>query len=261
MKIRNKLLVGYLVIVILMSIIGVIAIWSNDMANSEMVQIENKYWLGTKAAMDFRTNVYAIHGHIMCYVNGEKEAREEIEWFKENITRDQKDMNRSHLFSQETLDNVYGLLSEFYASVDDVMKAVDEGNKTEVDEKVEIMDERAMTIKAVILVMVDEASENMERKINDVIETLQFSNILLGIACIMVLVFGATFTVVFSNHITKPIIRMTKAADEISTGKRDVEFLNIERNDEIGDLARSFDRMINSVKLAMEILEKDNNEK
>ena len=71
---------------------------------------------------------------------------------------------------------------------------------------------------------------------------------------VFVLIFGISFTMIFSNSITRPINRMTDAANRISSGKEDVEFLNIERDDEIGDLSKSFDRMINSVRMAIEVM-------
>jgi nitrogen fixation/metabolism regulation signal transduction histidine kinase len=58
-------------------------------------------------------------------------------------------------------------------------------------------------------------------------------------------------SVAFANYITTPIKRLTKAIEEISTGNTNVQITDKDREDEIGDLARAFDRTMVSLKLAM----------
>ncbi len=55
---------------------------------------------------------------------------------------------------------------------------------------------------------------------------------------------------VFSATISRPIKKLTKTIEDISLGKMDTEVEGKERKDEIGDLARAFDRTIVSLKLA-----------
>ncbi|MCM3601824.1 sensor histidine kinase [Robertmurraya korlensis] len=50
----------------------------------------------------------------------------------------------------------------------------------------------------------------------------------------------------FSLGITRPVLKLTQAANELSNGKFDVE-INVETNDEIAFLARTFDRMRNNI--------------
>lgn len=61
--------------------------------------------------------------------------------------------------------------------------------------------------------------------------------LLLLIMCVLFLV-----TYWFSLSITKPIIQLTKVANELSNGRFDIQ-VKIETNDEIAFLARTFDRM------------------
>lgn len=50
----------------------------------------------------------------------------------------------------------------------------------------------------------------------------------------------------FSLGITRPVLKLTQAANELSNGKFDVE-IKVETNDEIAFLARTFDRMRNNI--------------
>ena len=54
-----------------------------------------------------------------------------------------------------------------------------------------------------------------------------------------------------SRLISKPIENLTKTVDDVSMGKLSVRIKGKERDDEIGDLARAFDRTLVSLKLAM----------
>ncbi|QQG39498.1 MAG: HAMP domain-containing protein [Candidatus Aenigmatarchaeota archaeon] len=69
----------------------------------------------------------------------------------------------------------------------------------------------------------------------------------------MALIMGALITVAlyaFRSHIIKPIGRLTETINSISMGRLDVEVEGKERKDEIGDLARAFERTVVSLKLA-----------
>ena len=59
------------------------------------------------------------------------------------------------------------------------------------------------------------------------------------------------FGLYLSRFISKPIQQLTKTIEDISMGKLDTEIKGKERKDEIGDLARAFERTIVSLKLAM----------
>ncbi len=59
------------------------------------------------------------------------------------------------------------------------------------------------------------------------------------------------FSIFVSRQIINPINKITRVIDDISHGKFDVAVEGTDSNDEIGDLARAFDRTLVSLKLAM----------
>ncbi|HKA43886.1 MAG TPA: DUF3365 domain-containing protein [Burkholderiales bacterium] len=62
--------------------------------------------------------------------------------------------------------------------------------------------------------------------------------------------------VMMSALIVQPITRMSKAADEISTGNTDIPEFGEEGGDEVALLAKSFNRMRRSLEKAIELIEK-----
>lgn len=78
------------------------------------------------------------------------------------------------------------------------------------------------------------------RKSNDL------NNIIYIFAGVVAVILGVTYWL--ASRITSPIKELAVAADRISKGETDVE-LDINRNDEIGELAGAFNRMVASIKI------------
>ncbi len=55
----------------------------------------------------------------------------------------------------------------------------------------------------------------------------------------------------FAGMITRPIVQLRNAADRISRGDVENAEISVDRNDEVGDLARAFQRMLTSVRILM----------
>jgi HAMP domain-containing protein len=72
---------------------------------------------------------------------------------------------------------------------------------------------------------------------------------------IFAIILGSIFAAALGKGISKPVVDLTKAADEISMGKIDTS-INVKTNDEINELAQAIERMRMSLKKAMERLTK-----
>jgi len=78
-----------------------------------------------------------------------------------------------------------------------------------------------------------------------------FMTSLLGVFLLAFIVLN----VVLSFLVIRPIVRMSRAADEVSTGNFDVPEFTVGSSDEIGVLATSFNRLRRSLEKAMKLLE------
>ncbi len=72
----------------------------------------------------------------------------------------------------------------------------------------------------------------------------------------IVIVIGAVFILIFSNKITKPIIEMSKVAENISNLNFD-KVININSKDEIGDLGNSINKISDKLNKSIKELKQD----
>lgn len=77
----------------------------------------------------------------------------------------------------------------------------------------------------------------------------------LAIAFAIAVVFIAVLIYFTNSKITTPIVEISKTADKISAGEMDTEVPHQDRDDEIGILAKSIERLRRSLKVAMQSLE------
>ena len=78
------------------------------------------------------------------------------------------------------------------------------------------------------------------------------SMILVGVALALVMLLAS----VLARQLARPIVALTKAADELSRGAFDTQILGTARQDEIGALARAIERLAISIRMAFERLRK-----
>ncbi|MBU0987648.1 MAG: HAMP domain-containing protein, partial [Proteobacteria bacterium] len=80
-------------------------------------------------------------------------------------------------------------------------------------------------------------------------QLLSYAYLLLAVTIVFVFII-AWFS---GRALSRPIIKLTDAADRISVGELDVE-IDTNRKDEIGDLAEAVARMQDSIRLSIERL-------
>ena len=90
------------------------------------------------------------------------------------------------------------------------------------------------------MVRADFSLKVLDTGLNNLIITLVMVS---GIISIIVITLG----IFISNSISKPIIRLRDAANEITKGNFNVDIMSIKNNDEIGDLSFQFQKMKESI--------------
>ncbi len=98
-----------------------------------------------------------------------------------------------------------------------------------------------------VAVQMDEAEARLK-----VVETDRTMLVLLLVATIL----AAAFAAIFAPGLSRPLVRLTTIADDMSRGHFDHDIPGTERGDEIGALSRAIERMTRSLRLAMERLTK-----
>jgi len=109
-----------------------------------------------------------------------------------------------------------------------------------------------MNTNAAIQKRLDEANSKISASTSE----MSTANTILIITVLTILVV-ALVSVLFANSITAPLKRLAEVADKVSMGETDDTDIEIKNDDEIGDLADSFKRMIVSMKYYMEKAKKE----
>lgn len=101
---------------------------------------------------------------------------------------------------------------------------------------------------------VDSRREQIVNTIHDTTSSFLFKLYLI-IGCAFLLI-GIPLVIMLTIAISKPLRELTQVADRFSVGQLDLLVPGLDRQDEIGNLARSLERLGISIKKAMEYLQK-----
>ncbi len=82
-------------------------------------------------------------------------------------------------------------------------------------------------------------------------ENIRKHQLVLIAVMLTAMIAGTVASILFSRRVTRPLIHLAKAADEISSGNMDAAVLKVKSNDEIKMLADAFERMRVSFSIAM----------
>jgi HAMP domain-containing protein len=83
----------------------------------------------------------------------------------------------------------------------------------------------------------------------------QSSVFIVGLVSVVFVIVIFLVNVFLNRQVVRPLKRITRVAEEVSTGHMDVEFEQLS-NDEIGNLAKAFKRMKLSLEMAMKRLKR-----
>ena len=101
---------------------------------------------------------------------------------------------------------------------------------------------------------IDEIVAAKKLKIDEQIFSLLMNNL---IASLIFITLAIVISFLFSNTLAKPIRNLTYVSEQISKGKLlDKSIIEVNRKDEIGELAKSVDRLKNSVKIMIDRMTK-----
>ncbi|MGD1717742.1 ATP-binding protein [Dapis sp. BLCC M172] len=106
-----------------------------------------------------------------------------------------------------------------------------------------VKDGRGINWLAVVVIPEDDFMEKIDANIR--------TTILLSFAALIITILVGIVT---TNWITKPLLKLNSAAKEISQGKWETQ-LEIDRKDELGELANSFNQMASQLKTSFQTLE------
>ena len=168
--------------------------------------------------------------------------------YKKNITQHEK----------AVLDQLEPELQNYNGKLDDTLEFLKKypDNLEGIMKQVAIADNH---FDKKILPLIDQMHQEKNKATTALVKKLKDdlskSNVITIIVGFIAIVFGAIFAAALGKGISKPVVELTKAADEISIGKIDTK-ISVKTQDEINELAQAIERMRMSLKKAMERLAK-----
>lgn len=115
----------------------------------------------------------------------------------------------------------------------------------------EVFPEASGKIGGLLTSYIDWQSQQVTNARNDSASTLSSATQLLIAMTVLAFAMAAGLGLIFARAITRPIAHLRDVADRVSTGDLENVDITVESEDEIGDLAASFRRMVASIKFLM----------
>ncbi len=254
LKIRNKLIIGFIVVAIFSAIVGVMGIINmrqiND--NSRSMYYDNyipaQYLADTeKAVQTVRAlNILAIYeqnpsalqeklDEINLYVSQTNGYLQEI---RELISGEEE---------QGLYDELSGALAEYRKVRDESLEYVSKGQYEQAVLTMPTVNEKTEALNKVMEDYIGFQSGRAERSLHKNESNFKQQTILMFStisACVAIALFLG-FAV--ARKISVPVARMVKAADQLALGDINVN-VQADSKDEIGSLARAFSNMIENIK-------------
>lgn len=255
LTVGKKLMCGFSVLIILVTIIGVSSTYNLRALKNDLNDLYALQLKGIEHIKDVEISLMNIRNDrnnlIMARtVAEEREYIDKIETSFENFEKSLHNFNDTMVTEEGRLrsEGISKLWKEFRANEEKVIEMVgwgdDEGAKT-----------FSMNNRAIINQIEMEIEELIDLKSSVALKAYDNSDItytggrnLSVILIVLSIILGVTVTLYMTNIIAKPIVNMASVAKEIAGGNLSVDATVVKNNDEIGELADSFNVMVEKLR-------------
>ncbi len=260
MKIRKKLIIGFsLILILFMSMIFLIYI-SLHRYSSSYSELNEIYVPFTNAAIEISSYSKRAEGHLILYLILHNEIDREKFFNRVESLKNEISIIRplaTDPIDAKTIDTIDSEADSMLKYGKELLVEYDKNNISfdpkEHEELIRKFHDTTSSVREKGVELSSFKSHSVNNKAKSVEDdTRNIENVLL-IFSVFVMFLSLIISFSLSQSITKPIKKLTMNIEDISTGKLniDIDPKLKESKDEIGDLARAFDRTLVSLKLAM----------
>jgi methyl-accepting chemotaxis protein len=251
MKIKNKLLITFLLILVVLIPAAVVISINNGQTNDAITrqyQIDHSAKTYEEGARDLQVGMDL-------YLRGKKELGKQL--IDEGtilmaISREQLKANAIGSSQLNDISERQAIEVKVLEVANDAITIAD-GNATNRDaliaQRRATLDARIEALNLRLSYFADRASEDLAVTIQQSKQTTQQTLLVSFITAFLICIGLALF---MSDKLTKPIVNLMKIADKVSLGQLQQE-VPVSGNDEIADLGNSFQRMINAFSMSLRI--------
>jgi len=255
--IRIKLLLGFLVVLILTSLVGCVGYYGVYKINSGTEEL-GQHWLKASNALgkvvedteDTRSTLllgFTMRANSIDYQNTKTNFRSyRIKW-ENDFTAYEDYVTTAE--GKEINDATRKSFSTYMIDVDQVWKLIDEGKDAEA---LPLLTGKSKLSFEVLLKDIDAQMAYMAIGGNKAVTAAQTTKdsvvrlliIVVGIALFM----GALLAIMLARHISRPLAAVTKVAQAVAEGDLTIQMPTIKNKDEIGVLSRAVSEMVHSLR-------------
>lgn len=278
MKLRGKILAAFLVVIVIFTIMGAINYVRFDSMSNNVDEIVDRNAPAAELIRDMRIALgwmFAAHSELVEGADAykstiagggsieEAQAAAEISYTNattvlsehhEKIDEAYDEFEALGYFKGAEAEEMNALIGEHEETVEYFEQLERDYRATDWEAGEETMELLDASAEAA-----DEALEQVEGRIDlefvelneETKDTADSSKTLILVLLIVGIVVSIVLALIMASIIVGPVKELTEVANDISLGKTDLRVPEIKSSDEIGELSKSFGRMVTSIKIMM----------
>ncbi len=253
LKIGKKLLITFGIIIILLLVTIIISILGFVSISKSYTNFYNKPYTITNKTMDMRRTIQSAAKNIgYTIMTTDKEKKLE---FSEQAKNELDSLEEDIKFLRENYTGNLELINSFEKIMIDTRDVRDEiidlANNNKDDEAISLYFREyysaLLDIQNYLMNINDDAVDNAKMLYDNSIKSATFEVYFLVIISIIALIITSLLSVYITRSLTRPILEIEKAADDMTNGNLDVN-ITYESKDELGNLSNSMRNMTTMIK-------------
>ena len=253
--IGKKLIFGFGILIILATILGIFSIYSLEEINEDVNNLYEMELKGIEYIKNAEVSIISIGRgrNNLILTTSQAEEKDHIESMRANFEKFEQNLQSFEGTivleeAKQRMAEVLRLWSELKPNEEKAIAMVEKGNSAEAFNQAMKNREIANQIEAEISELVRIKNDIALKAYNDG-DAVFARTIIVSISILLLsIIIGVSVTLYMSRIIAKPIVKMANAAKEIADENLSIEAIVVNNNDEIGELANSFNTMAEGLK-------------
>ncbi|MBN2710402.1 MAG: response regulator [Calditrichaceae bacterium] len=249
LKIRTKIIIMPILAAIAFAIIFLIITFLGNKNNSMLKELDQGYYPALEISNELVDLLAVIQREMQYVVSAQdSEALVETDTKKERFIELIEKASLNPVFRQSQVDSIKTIFNEYYPLARETTLQMLQGNFSEdIVRNLDLMRIRYNEIQSALNASKEEKKQQMAKYIALAQDNQQYMVITIVIVTILGIILLGVVAIIFTRSITHPLQKIVQASEQMSKGAVDIE-INVDSEDEIGELARSTSELVQTTK-------------
>lgn len=250
-SIRQKIIYGFGIIALLVTIINIISIMQQNSILSGIKEMATEdlvlYEADQKLAENFATRTASARGYVL---SGKKVEQENFDEYSQQAEEIHAKLN-TMVISDEA-KTLFNQADDWQTKIkDNVFAAYDDGKKDEATEALLQLDEEGKNLSEGFTNLAEKRSKSVFKHVNEVVDTTELTRTVTIIFTIIIIILAGLVAFFTAKIITTPILKVTERIKKLAEGDISLENLAVTTRDEAGQLTESANLLQGKLKQMM----------